>query len=65
MFAPFVDFGSQKIKVLGDRNILGITDFSRFRTLKKLKFDWLAKGIGSDTFTINDEMIQQTHERVS
>ena len=65
MIIIFVGFGSQKIEVLGDRNILEITDFSGFRTLKKRKFDWLAKRIGSDTFTISDEMIQQTHERVS
>ena len=33
--------------------------------LRNLNLTWLAKGMGSDTFIICDEMIQQKHERVS
>ena len=58
-------FVSQKIEGLGNRYILEIGDFSRFRAPKKLKLDWLAKGMGSDAFTVSGERIQQTHERVS
>ena len=47
-----VDFGSQRIECLRNRNILEVTDFSRFRTPKKLEFDWLTKRMGSDSFTI-------------
>ena len=43
-----VDFGSQRIECLGERNILEIADFSRFKTPKKLKLNWLAKGMGSE-----------------
>ena len=50
-------FSTNKVKGLGDRNFLKATDFSRFWTLKKLKLNWLAKGMGSDAFTIYDEMI--------
>ena len=52
-----VDFGSQRIEGLGDRNILEIANFSRFRTPKKLAFDWLTKRMGSDSFTICGERI--------
>ena len=47
-----VDFGSQRIEGLGDRNFLEITDFPKFRAHKKLEFDSLAKRMGSDSFTI-------------
>ena len=57
--------GLNKVKGLGDRDILEGTDFSRLWLPKKLKLNWLAKGMGSDTFIICDEMIQQTHEWVS
>ena len=57
LFALFVDFGSQRIESLGDRNILEITDFFGFRTPKKLKFDYLAKRMSSDSFTICGERI--------
>ena len=58
-------FSIDKVKGLGDKNFLEAIDFSRFRTPKKLKLNWLAKGMGSDAFTIRDERIQQTHEMVS
>ena len=51
-------FGTDKVKGLGDRNLLEATNVSRFRTPKKLKLDWLAKGMSSDSFTISDERIQ-------
>ena len=57
--------GLNKVKGFGDRNILEGTDFSRFWLPKEFKLNWLAKGISSDTFTICDERIQQTHEWVS
>ena len=47
-----MDFGSQRIEGLGDRNFLEITNFSKFRAPKKLEFDWLTKRMGSDSFTI-------------
>ena len=53
----FCGFGSQRIEGLGDRNFLEITDFSKFRAPKKLEFDWLAKRMGSDSFTICGERI--------
>ena len=58
-------FGTDKVNGLGDRNFLETANFSGFRAPKKHKLDWLAKGMSSDSFTICDERIQQTHERVS
>ena len=52
-----MDFGSQRIECLGDRNFLEITDFSKLKAPQKLEFDWLAKRMGSDSFTISGEMI--------
>ena len=57
MITIFADFGSQRIEGLGDRNFLEITDFSGFRAPEKLEFDWLAKRMGSDSFTICGERI--------
>ena len=39
-----LSLGIDKVKGLGDKNFLEVTDFSRFWALKKLKLDWLAKG---------------------
>ena len=50
-------FGFDKVKGLGDENLLETIDVSRFWTPKKLKLDWLAKRMGSDTFTIRGERI--------
>ena len=50
-------FSIDKVKGLGDKNFLEATDFSRFQTPKKLKLNWLAKGMGSDAFTIRGERI--------
>ena len=50
-------FGFNEVKGLGDRNFLEGFDFSRFWLPKKLKLDWLAKGMGSDTYTICGERI--------
>ena len=58
-------FGTDKVKGLGDGQILETTNLSGFRAPKKLKLGWLAKGMGSDSFTIRDERIQQAHKRVS
>ena len=44
--------GFDKFKSPRDRNILEITDFSRFKALMKLESDWVAKRMGSDSFTI-------------
>ena len=52
-----VDFGSQRIECLGDRNILEVTDFSRFRTPKKLELNWMAKRMSGDSCTICNERI--------
>ena len=40
-----------------DRDFLEATDFSGFRAPEKLKLDWLAKRMSSDSFTISDERI--------
>ena len=58
-------FGLNKVKGLGGRDILEGTDFSRFWLPKELKLNWLAKRMGSDSFTIYGKRIQQTHKRVS
>ena len=58
-------FGINQVKGLGDKYFLEATNFSGFWAPKKFKLDWLAKGMGSDSFTIHDKGIQQTHERVS
>ena len=60
-----LDFGIDQVKGLGDKDFLEATNFSKFQAPKKLKLDWLARGMGSDSFTIHDERIQQTHEWVS
>ena len=57
-----LDFGIDQVKGLGDKDFLGATNFSKFQAPKKLKLDWLARGMGSDSFTIHDERIQRTHE---
>ena len=57
-----LDFGIDQVKGLGDKDFLEATDFSKFQAPKKLKLDWLARGMGSDSFTIHDERIQRTHE---
>ena len=49
--------GTDKVKGLGDRNFLEAIDFPGFWAPKKLKLDWLAKGMSGDTFTICDERI--------
>ena len=57
-----LDFGIDQVKGLGDKDFLEATNFSKFPAPKKLKLDWLARGMGSDSFTIHDKRIQQTHE---
>ena len=57
-----LDFGIDQVKGLGDKDFLEATNFSKFQAPKKLKLDWLARGMGSDSFTIHDERIQRTHE---
>ena len=57
-------FGTDKVKGLGDKDLLETANFSRFKAPEKLKLNSLAKGMSSDSFTICDEMIQQTHEKV-
>ena len=57
-----LDFDIDQVKGLGDKDFLEATDFSKFQAPKKLKLDWLARGMGSDSFTIHDERIQRTHE---
>ena len=52
-----VDFGLDKVKGLRDGDVLEATDFSRFWSFKKLKLNGLAKGVGSDSFTIHSERI--------
>ena len=54
-------FGFDKVKGLGNRNVLESTKFSRFWTSKKLKLNLLAKGLSSDSFTINCERIYNRH----
>ena len=51
-------FGTYEVQGFGDKNFLETTNFSRFWVPKKLKLDWLTKGMGSDSFTIHDERIQ-------
>ena len=58
-------FGIDEVKGHRDRNFLEIANLFRFWALKKLKLNWLAKRMGSDSFTIRGEMVQKTHERVS
>ena len=48
-------FGFDKVKGLGDRNLLETFNVFRFWVPKKLKLDWLAKRMGSDSFTICDK----------
>ena len=50
-------FGFDKVKGLGDRNLLETINFFRFWAPKKFKLDWLAKRMGSDPFTICSERI--------
>ena len=57
-----LDFGIDQVKGLGDKDFLEATNFSKFQAPKKLKLDWLARGMGSDSFTIHDERRQRTHE---
>ena len=57
-----LDFGIDQVKGRGDKDFLEATNFSKFQAPKKLKLDWLARGMGSDSFTIHDERIQRTHE---
>ena len=45
-------FGLDKVKGLGDGNLLETIDVFRFWAPKKLKLNWLAKRVGSDSFTI-------------
>ena len=54
-----------KVKIFGNRNFLETLNLFWFWIPKKLKLNRLAKGMGSDSFTIRDERIQQTHEWVS
>ena len=56
-----LDFGIDQVKGLGDKDFLEATNFSKFQAPKKLKLDWLARGMGSDSFTIHDKRIQWTH----
>ena len=58
-------FGFDKVKSFRDRNFLEATYLSGLWASKKLKLNWLVKGMGSDSLTIRDDRIQQTHERVS
>ena len=58
-------FCLDKVEGLRDRDFLETANISRLWTSKKPELNWLAKGMGSDSFTIYDERIQQTHERVS
>ena len=51
-------FGINQVKGLGDKDFLQATNISGFWAPKKLKLDWLAKGMGSDSFTIRDKGIQ-------
>ena len=46
-----------QIYIYIDRDFLEATDFSGFRVPEKLKLDWLAKGMSSDSFTISNERI--------
>ena len=57
------DFGI--VKIFRNRNFLETLNLFRFWVPKKFKLNWLAKRMGSDSFTIRDERILQTHERVS
>ena len=50
-------FGFDEVKGLRDRNFLEIANLSRFWAPKKLKLNWLAKMMGSDSFTICDERV--------
>ena len=56
--------GFDKVKVFGNRNFLETFNLFWFWVPEKLKLNRLAKWVGSDSFTICDEWIQQTHERV-
>ena len=58
-------FGLDKVKGLGDGNLLETTDVFRFWAPKKLKLNKLAKRMGSDPFTIRGKRILQTHEWIS
>ena len=58
-------FLTDQVKGLGDGNILETANFLGFQAPKKLKLNWLTKRMGSDSFTIRDEWIYWTHERVS
>ena len=49
--------GLDKVKGLGDGNLFETIDVFRFWTPKKLKLNWLAKRMGSDSFTIRGERI--------
>ena len=55
-------FGIDEVKGLGDKDILETVDVFRLWAPEKLKHNWLAKRMGSDSFTIRDKRIQQTHE---
>jgi len=48
-------FGFDEVKSLGDRDILETIDVFRLWAPKKLKLNWLAKRMGSDSFTIRGE----------
>ena len=50
-------FGLDKVKGLGDGDLLETIDVFRFRAPKKLKLNWLAKRVGSDSFTIRSKRI--------
>ena len=43
-------FGTNKVQGLGDGDFLKTAEVSRFWTPKKLKLNWLAKGMGSDAY---------------
>ena len=50
-------FGLDKVKGLGDGNLFKTIDVFGFWAPKKLKLNWLAKRMGSDSFTIRGERL--------
>ena len=57
IWTEWMSFGFDEVKGLGDRNLLETINVFRFWAPKKLKLNWLAKRMGSDSFTIRGERI--------
>ena len=57
-------FGTNKVKSFGNGNVLEGANIPRYRFTCESKPDGLAKGLGSDSFSIHCERIEATKERV-